>query len=115
VIRTAAQDSEVNRIFVNPAIKKALCRGAGAARTWLHNVRPWWNHDYHFHVRIRCPTDNADCEGQTPVPPGEGCGAELDWWFSEEAQRAIREPAPPRREITMQDLPAMCNQVLNAP
>src|SRR4030081_653654 len=30
VIKTAAEDPEVQRVFVNPAIKKALCREAGA-------------------------------------------------------------------------------------
>jgi penicillin-insensitive murein endopeptidase len=34
LIRTAAQDPAVTRILVNAAIKKALCREAGADRTW---------------------------------------------------------------------------------
>src|SRR5262249_27311943 len=55
VIRTAAQDPEVARIFVNAAIKKALCREVGEDREWLHKVRPYWGHDYHFHVRLSCP------------------------------------------------------------
>jgi penicillin-insensitive murein DD-endopeptidase len=77
VIRAAARDADVERIFVNAAIKKALCREAGPNRAWLHKVRPWWHHDYHFHVRIRCPADNPDCHGQPPAPPGDGCGEEL--------------------------------------
>ena len=44
------QDPLVQRIFVNAAIKKALCREAGDDRAWLEKVRPWWGHDYHFHV-----------------------------------------------------------------
>ena len=40
LIRTAAQDPVVTRIFVNAAIKKALCREAGADRDWLSKVRP---------------------------------------------------------------------------
>ena len=35
VIRPAAQDPQVERIFVNAAIKKALCREAGGDRAWL--------------------------------------------------------------------------------
>src|SRR6202043_85319 len=35
IIRAAAQDSEVQRIFVNAAIKKALCREATGNRSWL--------------------------------------------------------------------------------
>ena len=85
VIRAAAEDPQVERIFVNAAIKKALCRDAGSSRAWLYKVRPWWKHTYHFRVRIRCPADNADCDGQPEVSDGEGCGKELDWWFTEAA------------------------------
>jgi len=71
VIRAAAEDPQVERIFVNAAIKKALCRDAGSNRAWLYKVRPWWNHTYHFHVRVRCPADNADCHGQPEASGGE--------------------------------------------
>ena len=118
IIRTAAEDPRVERIFVNPAIKKALCRDAGANREWLHKVRPYWGHDYHFHVRMRCPADSPDCKPQDPVPPGgDGCGKELDHWFTD----AILHPRPPttppkpRPSLTMADLPAACRQVLLAP
>jgi penicillin-insensitive murein DD-endopeptidase len=40
----------VVRILVNAAIKKALCREAGADRTGLYKVRPWYGHAEHFHV-----------------------------------------------------------------
>jgi murein endopeptidase len=36
LIRTTAQDPVVVRILVNAAIKKALCREAGADHTWLY-------------------------------------------------------------------------------
>ena len=55
LIRTAAQDPAVTRILVNAAIKKALCREAGADRTWLFKVRPWYGHAEHFHIQIACP------------------------------------------------------------
>ena len=35
LIKAAAEDPRVNRIFVNTAIKKALCRDAGGDRAWL--------------------------------------------------------------------------------
>jgi len=41
IIKAAAKDPIVERIFVNAAIKKALCREAGNDRSWLHKVRPW--------------------------------------------------------------------------
>src|SRR3989440_2416613 len=46
VIKAAAEDPKVERVFVNAAIKKALCREAGKDRAFLHKVRPWWGHDY---------------------------------------------------------------------
>src|SRR5207253_1190793 len=49
IIKAAAEQPEVERIFVNAAIKKELCREAGSSRAWLHKVRPWYGHDYHFH------------------------------------------------------------------
>lgn len=55
VIRAAAQEPAVERIFVNAAIKKALCREAKGDRSWLSKVRPMYGHDYHFHIRIKCP------------------------------------------------------------
>ena len=64
VIKAAAEDPKVERIFVNAAIKKALCRDAGTDRAFLHKVRPWWGHNYHFHVRIGCPPGSPDCKEQ---------------------------------------------------
>jgi penicillin-insensitive murein DD-endopeptidase len=61
LVKAAAEDAQVNRIFVNTAIKKALCRDAGGDRTWLRKVQPWLGHDWHFHVRLNCPADNPEC------------------------------------------------------
>jgi penicillin-insensitive murein endopeptidase len=44
LIKAAAEDPRVNRIFVNTAIKKALCRDAGKDRAWLRKVQPWLGH-----------------------------------------------------------------------
>ena len=112
VIKAAASDPEVERIFVNPAIKVALCRGAGSDRAWLEKVRPWWGHDYHFHVRIRCPADSHDCKPQPPATGGDGCGAELNSWFTE----AFLNPPPsvldiPRPGKPMSSLPPACRTV----
>ncbi len=40
LIKLAAQDNDVTRIFVNPAIKQQLCLDAGSDRDWLRKVRP---------------------------------------------------------------------------
>ena len=56
VIKAAARDEAVVRIFVNAAIKRRLCESAGEDDSaWLRKVRPWWGHDSHFHVRLHCP------------------------------------------------------------
>jgi penicillin-insensitive murein DD-endopeptidase len=119
LIRTAAEDSDVERIFVNAAIKKALCREAGSDRAWLSKVRPWWGHDFHFHVRIYCPADSPTCEPQPPPGSDDGCGTELAHWLSEAVLHppapAPTEPAKPRHALTMANLPAGCRQVLMAP
>ena len=70
VIKAAALDPRVERIFVNAAIKKALCRDPSADRAWMSKVRPWWGHDYHFHVRLHCPSGSTQCKAQPPPPPG---------------------------------------------
>ncbi len=117
VIKAAAQSPAVERIFVNAAIKKALCREAGADRAWLTKVRPYWGHDYHFHVRLACPADNAECKPQSPPPGGDGCGHELDWWFTDAVLHPKPSPVPekPSAPLVMANLPKACQVVLSAP
>jgi penicillin-insensitive murein endopeptidase len=117
VIRAAAQESAVERIFVNAGIKKAVCREAGSDRGWLYKVRPMWGHNYHFHIRLRCPADEPDCRPQEPPAHGDGCGSELDWWFRDAVLNPPppKEPPKPRPGLKMADLPAACRQVLLAP
>ncbi len=114
VIRRAARDAEVERIFVHPGIKQALCLWAGADRDWLRKVRPWWGHDAHFHVRLRCPAGQPLCRPQEPVPAGDGCDKELDWWLSDEPWKPAKPPAKPPKPMLLADLPAECRDVLGA-
>jgi penicillin-insensitive murein endopeptidase len=85
LLRLAATDPRVDRIFVHWTIKAAICEGVGGAaqgdRSWIHKLRPWRGHDEHFHVRLSCPAGARDCTGQPPVPPGDGCDETLRWWF----------------------------------
>jgi penicillin-insensitive murein DD-endopeptidase len=117
VIKAAAQSPQVNRIFVNAAIKKALCREAGSDRGWLGKVQPWWGHDFHFHVRMHCPSGEHECTPQPPRPADDGCGKELDHWFTDAVlhPKPSPTPSPPRPGLRMADLPAACRQVLLAP
>ena len=108
ILRLAAADDRVERIFVHPAIKRELCSRTFQERSWMKKIRPWHGHDDHLHVRLACPRGSADCKRQAPVPEGDGC-AELDWWFSEQTgadrekalhtyqAKVAREPALPPR------------------
>jgi penicillin-insensitive murein endopeptidase len=116
VIKAAAQDKEVQRIFVNAAIKKALCRQADGERSWLAKVRPFYGHDYHFHVRLACPDGENACEDQPAVPPGDGCDASLAWWFSDAVLHPRPSPVPPKPKppLTLAGLPNECRRILTA-
>src|SRR5450432_3838863 len=96
VIRDAALEPAVQRIFVNAAIKKALCRKAKGDRDWLSKVRPMYGHDYHFHIRIKCPPGAGECEGQPEPAASEGCGAgELAFWFKDSIIHPKPSTTPP--------------------
>ncbi|MEM7546965.1 MAG: penicillin-insensitive murein endopeptidase [Pseudomonadota bacterium] len=119
VLRAAASDPAVARIFVNAAIKQQLCRDAAADdRDWLRKIRPWWGHDAHFHVRLSCPAGAEGCFDQAPPPSGDGCDETLAWWMSDEALNPKPDPnapaKPARRELTLADLPPACRGVLEA-
>ena len=112
VLRKAAMDAQVQRIFVNAAIKRALCRSS-KGEPWLRKIRPEHGHDYHFHVRLFCPPGAAKCTVQDPTPEGDGCDDSLDWWFTEEALHPKPSGLPPK-PLTLEKLPAECRRVLQA-
>ncbi len=108
MIRLAAQDPYVNRIFLNPAIKVKLCQTVKGDRAWLQKIRPWFGHDAHMHVRLGCPDNAPNCENQAALPAGEGCGDELYSWF---------EPAPPSaapKNKTLPQPPQLCQMILSS-
>lgn len=111
LIKRAAEHPDVDRILVNPGIKRALCR-SDANAGWLRKVRPWWGHDAHMHVRLKCPADSPGCKQQPPIPMGSGCGSELAWWFSQEARSPSRGSSS--RSRPRPKPPAACEAVLNA-
>jgi penicillin-insensitive murein endopeptidase len=109
VLEEAARRPEVERIFVHAGVKRQLCQSPGR-HDWLHKIRPWYGHDDHFHVRLKCPPNNRSCQGQEPIPAGDGCGADLAWWFSAEAKGELGKKKPKAREMPV--LPAECAAVL---
>jgi penicillin-insensitive murein endopeptidase len=112
LIRTAAQDPAVIRIFSECRDQEALCREAGADRAWLSRVRPWYGHAEHFHVQIAVrPT--ARNASRRPAPPRDGCGHELDFWFKESTLHP--PPRKPKPALTLASLPPACKQIVKAP
>ncbi|HET6283501.1 MAG TPA: penicillin-insensitive murein endopeptidase [Polyangia bacterium] len=115
LIGLAAADPAVDRVFVNPAIKRELCAATAkqAPAPWLGRVRPWWAHHDHFHVRLRCPPGDDGCTGQDPLPADDGCGASLAWWFTDDAEATrARRQAPPAEATPGPVLPEGCRALL---
>ena len=126
LLALAASDPAVDRIFVNPAIKKMACAGRTAKAPWQARLRPWHSHHDHFHVRLKCPSDSPLCVPQNP-PPDDGCGPSLAWWLGgaartkkKEAEAAapapdaaapVPEAAPPAHEP---QLPSACADVMQS-
>lgn len=121
LIRNAAENPEVERIFVHPGIKKQLCDTVTGDRSWLQKVRPYWGHFWHFHVRLKCQPGSENCKPQPKVTAGDGCDKSLAWWFTDEpwADKKPKKPTtttPPKPHIMMvSELPKECTAVLNAP
>ena len=122
VLKIAASDPVVARIFVTPPAKIWMCDNATGDRKWLRKIRPWWGHHYHFHVRLNCPKNDPHCEEQHLIPTGTGCNADLQWWIT-----TALEPPPPKdpnakpkpkkkhpRQFVMADLPQQCQNVLQS-
>jgi penicillin-insensitive murein endopeptidase len=116
MLRLAASDPRVTRMFVNPLIKKALCADAESDRAWLEKVRPWYGHDDHVHVRLACPAGVRGCVAQLPVPSGDGC-SELGWWFDKAAQedRAKGQATYQSKVGKSAGMPPECFKLLEEP
>ncbi len=120
VMKAAAQDPAVARIFVVAGAKVAMCNAETGDRAWLNKIRPWPAHNYHFHVRLHCPEGDTACVEQAPPPPGDGCAD-----AEKVVERILNPPPPPppdpnappvtpRGPLTLADLPAQCASVLSS-
>lgn len=120
VVRAAAKDKRVARIFIFPGAKVQMCKDEKGDRRWLNKIRPWWGHHYHFHVRLKCPKGTRGCVNQAPPPAGDGC-ADAQQWVDNILNPPPPKPADPnapppkpRREYRMSDLPKQCQSVLES-
>ena len=129
LLKIAASDPRVDRIFVAAAIKLEICKSAKKSDTaWLQKIRPVAGHDTHFHVRLKCPAGTRFCETQTPTVSdlskgGNGCDETLTWWVTDylnppkaTGKKDPNEEDPPKkkhpRQFTLADLPNQCQAVL---
>lgn len=115
LLRLAAEDPAVDRIFVHWTIKRAMCsafgRLGGRNRPWLARLRPWYGHDDHFHVRLRCPAGSPACAQQAAVPPGDGCDTSLDGWARLHLPSPLPSP-PPGMKKPARTLPRECRLLI---
>ena len=117
ILKAAASDPRVARIFVFPGAKVAMCNSATGDRSWLNKIRPWYGHHYHFHVRLKCPAGDRACVDQAPPPAGYGC-ADAQRWVNDilnpPPPNPNATPRPARGPITMANLPGQCQGVVDA-
>lgn len=111
LLKAFASDERVERIFVNPVVKNALCQTAGTDRAWLSKLRPWWGHDEHFHVRILCPAGDGECVAGPPLPPGDGCGDELQSWITSGDWHGEPKRSP---TVHRPEMPEACREILTS-
>ncbi|MGR3342281.1 MAG: penicillin-insensitive murein endopeptidase [Paracoccaceae bacterium] len=115
ILKAAARDKAVARIFVFPGAKVQMCKDAKGNRDWLRKIRPWWGHHYHFHVRLACPKGSVGCVNQAPPPAGDGCAA-AEKWVEDILNPPPPDPTPrkPRPELLLVNLPNQCAAVLQS-
>ncbi|MCX8507760.1 MAG: penicillin-insensitive murein endopeptidase [Rhodobacteraceae bacterium] len=126
LLKAAASDPRVDRIFVAAAIKIEMCKTARAGdKTWLQKIRPLYGHNDHFHVRLKCPAGASACVTQKPSVAelsngGNGCDETLTWWvtdYLEELKHPLKDKGPKKRgprDYVMADLPKACMGVLQS-
>ncbi len=130
LLKAAASDPRVDRIFIAAAVKIEMCKTATAAdKKWLQKIRPEAGHETHMHVRLKCPKGARLCETQKPTVSelskgGDGCDETLNWWVTDylnppkptkpsKPHKPVKRKKGPR-EFTMADLPSQCAAVLSS-
>jgi penicillin-insensitive murein endopeptidase len=128
VMKIAASDPAVDRIFVTAPAKIYMCKHARGNKKWLQKIRPFWGHNHHFHVRLKCPKGSSGCKTQKPTVAslskgGTGCDETLNWWVTAALKPAKPNPNKKKkkvkkkkhpRQFVMSDLPNQCTKVLRS-
>lgn len=129
VLKLAASDPRVDRIFITAPAKIWMCKHAKGNRKWLQKIRPLWGHHLHFHVRLKCPKGSRGCITQKPTVAqlsknATGCDETLTWWVTDALKppkkkkvtsKKKKKPVKRKRgarEYVMADLPKTCKGVL---
>lgn len=126
VLKIAASDPAVDRIFITAPAKIWMCNNARGNKKWLKKIRPIVGHNTHFHVRLKCPKGARNCKTQKPTVEelnkvNNGCNKDLNWWVTDFLKPRKPDPNAPKpvrkkhpREYTMAELPGQCGAVLRS-
>ena len=126
ILRAAALDNRVDRIFINAPAKIWMCENMEGSKKWLQKIRPLWGHHSHFHVRLKCPKDSIECIKQIPTvsqisKSSNGCDDTLYWWVSKalepkdpKKKKPVLKKKKGARDYIMDDLPKMCLDVIHS-
>lgn len=113
LLQSLAERPEMDRILVHYALKRELCAKHGQ-EAWIRKIRPWYGHDHHFHLRVKCAAGDTRCKDGEPIPEGNGCDASLDWWGSDEAKAESAKNLHRQSHPVMPELPAECGELVAA-
>ncbi|MBS1963407.1 MAG: penicillin-insensitive murein endopeptidase [Bdellovibrionales bacterium] len=84
LLRSVVARGNISRIFVDPEIKRLFCKQSAKIEPMLsedirtevlRRLRPYPNHDDHFHMRVKCPETSPKCLAQEEPPQGSGCNS----------------------------------------
>ena len=128
LLKRAALDDAVDRIFITAPAKIDMCNKAGKDRSWLQKIRPMRGHHKHIHVRLKCPKDSQHCTPQKPTvsqisQSEDGCDHTLEWWVTKalepykKPEKPVKKTKPKKNALTyrIDDLPSECKSIIHKP
>ena len=107
LLHQAAVPASVAYLFVDPAIKQAVCQMKWKNRAWLGKLYPLSNHHDHFHVRQKCPPGSQLCTPQVLPMVGDGC-SHID------AKKPKKKPQTSTKAPRLLAMPSQCQSLLTS-